>query len=91
MTVVCTQKSSHGCDKKAVVTAACNALRSTGMIVPQGCPADATEVKKNILNVVIFVVTIPLGQINVGHLWLQSSHKLKLSGDSSLLSINSIR
>ena len=46
MTAVCTQKSSQGCDKKAVVTAACQALRSTGMTVPQGCPVDVTEVKK---------------------------------------------
>ena len=91
---MCAQKGSQTCDKKIVVTAACHALRSTGMNLPQGCPADVIEAIYKI-NVIVhclnFVVTIPLGQINVGHPWLQSSHKLKLSGDSSLLPINSIR
>ena len=58
---VCAQKGSQTCDK-AVVTAACYALRSTGINVPQGCPADEVTVKKEQINVIVhclnFVVTI---------------------------------
>ena len=43
---MCALKGSQTCDK-AVVTAVCQTLRSTGMTVPpQGCPADVNEIKK---------------------------------------------
>ena len=42
---VCAQKGSQTCDK-ALATAACHALRSTGMTIPQGCPDEVIEVKK---------------------------------------------
>ena len=51
---MCAQKGSHTCDN-VVATAACRALRSTGMTVPQGCPSS--DVIEAICNFITFVVT----------------------------------
>ena len=61
---VCALKGSQTCDK-AVVTAACHALRSTGITVPQGCPTEVT-IKKERINVIAhcFCCHNFLGQIN---------------------------
>ena len=90
---MCVQKGSHTCDT-VVATAACRVLRSTGMTVPQGCPSsDVIEAENNKIDALSVILLLLLSrlQIILGHSWLQSSHKFKLSGDSSLLPISSIR
>ena len=64
--------------------------------VPHGCPSSDVTIKKEQINVIAQYVFVVLSFIMtpnhfIGPSWLQSSHKFKLSGDSSLLSISSIR